>query len=53
MSLQVELLEQSFEGIKPQADGFVNSFYANLFTANPEARPLFDSFFSVGSRKLA
>jgi len=43
MSLQVELLEQSFEGIKPQADGFVNSFYANLFTANPEARPLFDT----------
>ncbi|MEM7594151.1 MAG: globin family protein [Cyanobacteria bacterium P01_A01_bin.83] len=43
MSLQVELLEQSFEGIKPHADGFVNSFYDNLFTANPEAKPLFET----------
>ena len=41
MSLQVELLEQSFEAIKPQANEFVNSFYDNLFTANPEAKPLF------------
>ena len=43
MSLKVELLEQSFEAIKPQADDFVNSFYDNLFTANPEAQPLFAS----------
>lgn len=42
MSLQVELLEQSFEGIKPKADDFMNSFYENLFTANPEAKPLFE-----------
>ena len=41
MSLQVELLEQSFEAIKPHANEFVNSFYDNLFTANPEAKPLF------------
>ncbi|MGK7936747.1 MAG: globin family protein [Xenococcaceae cyanobacterium] len=41
MSLQVELLEQSFEEIKPYADAFVNSFYENLFTAYPEAKPLF------------
>ena len=41
MTLQVELLEQSFEGIKPNADAFVSSFYDNLFTANPEAKPLF------------
>ena len=41
MSLKVELLEQSFEGIKPHADAFVNSFYENLFTAYPEAKPLF------------
>ena len=41
--LQVELLEQSFESIKPQADEFVASFYDNLFTANPEAKPLFDT----------
>ena len=43
MSLQVELLEQSFEAIKPYAEEFVNSFYENLFTANPEAKPLFDT----------
>ncbi|ELS02390.1 hemoglobin-like flavoprotein [Xenococcus sp. PCC 7305] len=43
MSLQVELLEESFEAIKPQANEFVNSFYENLFTANPEAKPLFDT----------
>lgn len=43
MTLQVELLEQSFEGIKPHADSFVTSFYENLFTANPEAKPLFDT----------
>lgn len=43
MSLQVELLESSFDEIKPHADGFVASFYENLFTANPEAKPLFDT----------
>ncbi|VEP16735.1 Hemoglobin-like flavoprotein [Hyella patelloides LEGE 07179] len=41
MSLQVELLEESFEAVKPQADEFVNSFYNNLFTTYPEAQPLF------------
>ena len=43
MSLQVELLEESFEKVKPQADDFVTSFYDNLFTAHPEAKPLFTS----------
>ena len=43
MSLQVELLEKSFDGIKPHANEFVGSFYENLFTANPEAKPLFDT----------
>ena len=41
MSLKVELLENSFEAIEPQADDFVNSFYNNLFTMYPEAMPLF------------
>ena len=41
MSLQVELLEQSFEKIKPQANEFVVSFYHNLFTDYPAAKPLF------------
>ena len=43
MSLQVEILEKSFDEIKPQADEFVASFYDNLFTAHPEAKPLFDT----------
>lgn len=41
MSLNIELLEQSFEQIKPYADDFVASFYTNLFAAHPEIRPLF------------
>jgi nitric oxide dioxygenase len=41
MSLEVKLLEASFEKIKPQANEFADSFYENLFTANPEAKPLF------------
>ena len=43
MSLQVEVLEKSFDEIKPQASEFVNSLYDNLFTVNPEAKPLFDT----------
>ena len=41
MSLQVELLETSFEKVKPNAGEFAASFYNNLFTAYPEAKPLF------------
>ncbi len=39
--LQVETLEQSFEKIKPQAAEFSTSFYENLFTDYPDAKPLF------------
>ncbi|MDJ1184482.1 globin family protein [Roseofilum casamattae] len=42
MSLNVELLEQSFEQIKPEANEFVESFYHHLFADNPEAKPLFE-----------
>lgn len=53
MSLQVECLEQSFDEIKPQADSFVNSFYENLFAANPEAKPLFaDTDMAEQKKKL-
>ncbi len=31
MSLNVELLEQSFEQIKPDANEFVSTFYTTLF----------------------
>ena len=41
MSLNIELLEQSFEKIKPRADEFAASFYENLFTGHPELKPLF------------
>ncbi len=41
MGLNVDLLESSFEQIKPRATEFVASFYDNLFAAHPEAKPLF------------
>ncbi|MBE9200758.1 MULTISPECIES: pentapeptide repeat-containing protein [unclassified Nodularia (in: cyanobacteria)] len=41
MSLNVELLEQSFDKIKPRANEFAASFYENLFQAHPEVKPLF------------
>ncbi len=41
MSLQVKLLEDSFETVKPKANAFASSFYENLFTAYPDAKPLF------------
>lgn len=41
MSLNVELLEQSFELVKPRSDEFVASFYNNLFTDYPASKPLF------------
>ncbi|ASC71494.1 Bacterial hemoglobin [Halomicronema hongdechloris C2206] len=40
-ALQIELLEQSFAKVKPQANEFVASFYDNLFTDYPAAKPLF------------
>jgi len=40
MSLNVELLEQSFDKIKPLADEFAASFYEKLFTPHPELKPL-------------
>jgi nitric oxide dioxygenase len=40
-ALQVELLENSFEKVKPSANEFVTSFYDNLFTDYPAAKPLF------------
>jgi len=43
VSLNVELLEKSFGQVKPQADEFAASFYDNLFTDYPAAKPLFES----------
>ncbi|HAX76047.1 MAG TPA: flavohemoprotein [Cyanobacteria bacterium UBA11372] len=51
MSLNVEVLEQSFDKIKPRAEEFVASFYENLFAAHPEASPLFAKTNMVEQRK--
>lgn len=39
--LKIAMLEQSFEKVKPHANEFVTSFYDNLFTDYPAAKPLF------------
>lgn len=39
--LKVELLERSFEKVKPRANDFAASFYENLFADYPAAKPLF------------
>ncbi len=41
MSLNVDLLEQSFDQVKPYGTDFAETFYSYLFTAHPEAKPLF------------
>jgi hemoglobin-like flavoprotein len=41
MTLNVELLEQSFAKVKPQAAQFAEVFYHNLFVDYPQAQPLF------------
>jgi hemoglobin-like flavoprotein len=38
----VVLLETSFDKVKPQADALVASFYENLLTDYPAAKPLFE-----------
>ncbi|NEP11107.1 MAG: flavohemoprotein [Symploca sp. SIO2C1] len=52
MSLKVELLEQSFEQVKPQADEFISSFYDNLFADYPEAQPLFANTHMTKQKKM-
>src|SRR5919202_7036492 len=51
MSLNVELLEQSFERIKPRAEEFAASFYENLFKLYPEVKPLFAKTDMVNQQK--
>lgn len=51
--LQVMLLEQSFDQVKPQAEAFASSFYDNLFTDYPAAKPLFaNTDINAQSKKL-
>lgn len=51
--LQTELLEKSFAKVKPRAENFASSFYSNLFTDYPDAKPLFaHSNMAEQSKKL-
>ncbi len=51
MSLNVELLEQSFDKVKPRANEFAASFYENLFQFHPEVKPLFTHSDMVNQQK--
>ncbi len=43
MTLQIELLESSFQAIAPCGEAFVRTFYARLFTSFPQTRAFFAS----------
>jgi nitric oxide dioxygenase len=43
MTLQIELLETSFQAIAPRGEEFVTAFYERLFTRFPETRAFFTS----------
>jgi hemoglobin-like flavoprotein len=52
MSLNVELLEQSFEQIKPNLEEFISSFYLTLFHDSPQIGHLFDHTDMAKQRKM-
>ena len=52
MSLPVELVEWSFELIRPRAEDFAASFSSNLFHLHPELKPLFAQTEPVEQRKM-
>ena len=43
MTLQIELLETSFQAITPCGEEFVTAFYERLFTRFPQTRAFFAS----------
>jgi hemoglobin-like flavoprotein len=43
MTLQIELLETSFQAITPRGEAFVTAFYERLFTRFPQTRAFFAS----------
>jgi hemoglobin-like flavoprotein len=43
MTLQIELLETSFQAIAPHGEAFVTAFYERLFTNYPQTRAFFAS----------
>jgi nitric oxide dioxygenase len=42
MSLPVVILQESFNKVKPRGSELADSFYENLFTMYPSAKPLFE-----------
>jgi len=42
MGLKIELLEQSFAAVAPQADKLADTFYTNLFADFPQVKPMFE-----------
>ncbi len=51
MALNVELLEQSFAAVAPQADRLVEVFYQHLFEDYPAVKPLFEKAEMAEQRK--
>ena len=52
MSLNVELLESSFNLVAPKADELVSIFYDRLFREHPEVRPLFPEVMNEQKKHL-
>lgn len=50
MSLNIELLRESFEAVKPVAVPVVEHFYKTLFSKYPQAKPLFKNV-DMGTQK--
>lgn len=42
MNVNISLIRESFQALKPHVDEFTERFYLELFTRHPEAKPLFD-----------
>jgi hemoglobin-like flavoprotein len=51
MTLQIELLESSFQAIAPRGETFVTAFYERLFTRFPQTRAFFASTIMKEQRK--
>ena len=51
MALDVEILEESFDLVAPQADELVKRFYERLFEAAPAVQPLFAKVDMDGQRQ--
>ncbi len=52
MSLPIELLDRSFELIRPRVEDFAASFYINLFHLHPQLKPFFAKTDMVEQRKM-